>query len=186
VKSRSSCRLRTLLPSMLSGTSHARLRQAEILRTEMHAIKAGPIAHLYCSARTSFCAPSGLARGGRRSSMSVSGTFEKCRRLRRMSAFRGKAEGTRTSLNRRFLTPELTFARANARNFRSTRGVVWHHAILVLITDSSPIRCFRGRSAGLATRNTLSTTLPHSGKGCCSIWGMLAGRRNVRAGFIGE
>jgi hypothetical protein len=33
---------------------------------------------------------------------SLVGTFETCRRLRRMSAFRGNAEGTRTSPNRRF------------------------------------------------------------------------------------
>jgi len=77
--------LRILLPSMLSGTSHARLRQAEILRTEMHEIKAGSIALLYCSARTSFCAPSGLAKGGRRSSMQLvaplrhADTYEECR-----------------------------------------------------------------------------------------------------------
>jgi hypothetical protein len=53
--------------------------------------------------------------------------------------------------------PELTLARANARNFRSTRGVVCACAILVLITNSSSVGCFRGRSAGLATRNSLST-----------------------------
>ncbi len=93
--------LRTLLPSMLSGTSHARLSQAEILRTEMHEIKAGSIALLYCSARTSFCAPSGLARGGRRSSMSVSGTFETCPPILRMSVHRGRPEVAVVRPNRR-------------------------------------------------------------------------------------
>ena len=76
--------------------------------------------------------------------------------------------------------PELTLARANARNFRSTRGVVCACAILVLITNSSSAPASQPATA-------CRHTLPHSGKAAAraGAWWPV-GAMSVRASRVSE